>query len=178
MIPKKLKHQIFLRFLKRQVASGQLPGMKPAGTNPAKSFLILFNGTRPEDVEYFRKWHAKYEKAGIKAKMLAYVESTVDVHDFGMALYNKTGVDWKGLPKAKLVELVRSREFDILLNINPDELPHLHFLAVAARAKFKVSTLSSLPNDFNLTVKTKPGLSQQEIHAEITHCLETLSSKD
>jgi len=92
-----------------------------------------------------------------------------------MALYNETSISWNNLPKAKLIELVQSRSFDILFNINPTEFKHLHYLAVASTADFKVSTHSELANDFDLTVKTKADLKQGDIFRQMQKCLETLS---
>ena len=175
MLPKSISKRVFLRKLKQELNAGHTSGTKLSGLNPAQSYLILFNGTRPEDVEYFRQWHTRLEKMGIKVKMLAFVESSVDVHDFGMALYTKTGIDWKQLPKPKLIELVQSRTFDLLFHINPAQLPHLHFLAVAANARFKVSTLSQLPNDFDLTLSVKSDMDQQQIYEEMLNTLHTLS---
>lgn len=146
-----------------------------SGTNPARSVLLLFNGTNPQDVAYFREIHKTLEQTGIRPKMMAFVDSKVDVHDFGMALYNGTSIKWNFTPKPKLIELVRNRDFDILFNLNPQQLPHLHFLAVASNARFKVSTLTDLPNDFNLCVKTKQDLSLPKLFEQMKGCLETLS---
>lgn len=161
----------------------KLPGLsnpkKPENTilNPAKQFLLFFNGTDEKDVQFFQSLHQQYEKKGLRIKMLAYIDSKEEIQHFAMALYNAKSVQWNYLPKPKLVELVQSKSFDILFNINPSEFKHLHFLAVAATADFKVSTFSELPNDFNLTVRTKPQLDQKQIYEELARCLDTLSVK-
>jgi hypothetical protein len=170
-----IKNWQYLRALKK------LPGMarsKNTGEkrlNPARQFLLFFNGTDKKDIQLFQSLHQQFEKKGLKIKMLAYVDSREEIEDFVMALYNAKSVGWNFLPKPKLVDLVRSRKFDILFNINPEEFKHLHYLAVAANADFKVSTPTPLPNDFNLTVKTKQGLDQEQIFREMEKCLETLS---
>jgi len=170
-----IKNWSYRTALSRQLAHNRKSRSRFAGTNPARSVLMLFNGTRPEDVEFFRKKHGALEKEGIKPKMLAFVSSKVDVHDFGMALYNETRIKWNLLPRPKLVELVQSREFDLLFNLNPEQLPHLHFLAVAANARFKLSTFSDFPHDFDLTVKTKAGTGLQELYMQMTNCLDEFS---
>jgi len=143
--------------------------------NPAMSYLIFINGTDPDDVRFFRSLHARFEKKKIKLKILAFVDSKVEIQDFGMALYTRSGITWNDLPKKKLIELVNSREFDVLFHLNPEELPHLHFLAVAAKANFKISTLTTLPNNFNLTVKSKSKLSLPEKFEDMNTVLEKLS---
>lgn len=166
-----LKNWSYHRALKKILKKGLQTNSNGIKTNPARSFLLIFNGSSSSDVDYFRSLHQKFESKGIKPKMLAYVHSKVDVNDFGMAMYNDTQIKWDGIPKSHLIELVRSRQFDILFNINPEQLPHLHYLSVAANANFKISSLTDLPNDFSLTVKTKtltdlPGIFNQ-MHASM-----------
>ena len=159
----------------------KLPGLSRSGKkgdihlNPARQFLLFFEGTNQKDLDFFQSLHRVYEKKGIRIKMLSFLHTREDVEHFAMAMYNEKSVRWNHLPKPRLIELVRSRKFDILLNINPNEYKHMHFLAVAANADFKVSTLSSLPNDFNLTVKISPDLDQKKIYEEMIKCLDTLS---
>jgi|GEM_PF-2393952 predicted glycosyltransferase len=153
--------------------SGMLSGS--VSTNPARSFLILFNGTDPKNVDFFKALHSKFEKTGIKVKMLAFAQTKEDSLDFGMAMYNENNIKWNLLPEQKLTELVRNKSFDILFHINPEQLTHLHFLGVAAKADFKISTLSDLPNDFNLTVKTGKSLGLPEIFQHMKDCLDKLS---
>ena len=143
--------------------------------NPALNYLLFINGSNAEDVRFFQSLHRKFESRGTKIKILAFVQTKGDVTEFSMAVYNESSIRWNYLPKPKLIELVQSRKFDILLNINPDEFRHLHYLAVAADADFKVSTNTDLPNNFSLTIKTRNGLSQQEIFHEMEKCLKTLS---
>lgn len=170
-----IKNWQYYRALKK------LPGLftsipkKEPRINPARQFLLFINGTDERDVKFFQSLHQEYEKRGHKIKILAYIQSKEDIQHFAMALYNEKSIQWNQVPKPKLIELVQSRHFDILFNINPTEFKHLHFLAVAATADFKVSTNTELPNDFNLTVKTKSELNQQQIYGQMRSCLDTLS---
>lgn len=170
-----LKNWFYNRALKKILKKGLQHNSEGIKTNPAQSFLLIFNGSSPSDVDYFRSLHKKFESKGVKPKMLAYVHSNVDVHDFGMAMYNDIQIKWDGIPKSKLIELVQSRKFDILFNINPEQLPHLHYLSVAASANFKISTLTDLPNDFNLTVKTKANNDLPGIFNQMHSSMEILS---
>jgi hypothetical protein len=171
----KIKFWRYQSALKKIIALNRSKRNAFKGTNPAKTALILFNGTDQKVVDHFRKLHRELEQLGIRPKMMAFVDSPVDVHDFGMAMYNTTSIRWDMKPKPKLIELVQTRDFDLLFLINPEELTHLHFLAVAANARFKISTLTSLPNDFNLTVKTQEDLSIPNIFDQMKNCLDTLS---
>jgi hypothetical protein len=173
-----LKNWSFHNALNKLLKKGIHRDKNGIKSNPAQSFLLIFNGTLPRDVDYFRSLHLKFEAKGIRPKMLAYVHSKVDVHDFGMAMYNDTQIKWNWIPKIKLVELVQSREFDILFNINPEQLPHLHYLSVAAKASFKISTLTDFPNDFSLMVKMKPDTSLHEIFEQMHSSMEILTVRD
>lgn len=173
-----LKNWSFHNALKKVLKKGIHRDKNVIKSNPAQSFLVIFNGTSSKDVDYFRSLHLKFEKKGIRPKMLAYVHSKVDVHDFGMAMYNDTQIKWNWIPKTKLIELVQSREFDILFNINPEQLPHLHYLSVAAKASFKISTLTDFPNDFSLTVKLSPDSRLSEIFEKMHESLEILAVKN
>jgi len=143
--------------------------------NPAKTYLIFFNGTDEKNRQFIQSKSAEFQKKGIKFKLLAFIQSKGDLQNFGMALYNESNIRWNYLPKENLVELVQSQEFDMLININPEELKHQHYLAVAANAKFKVSTFTDLSNNFNLTVKTNPNNSFSQSYKQIEECLKTLS---
>lgn len=152
------------------------PSKKEQRINPARQFLLFINGTKEKDLQFFQSLHQEYEKQGHKIKILAFIQSKEEIQHFAMALYNEKSIQWNEIPKPKLVELVTSRHFDILYNINPQNLKHLHFLAVAATADFKVSTFSELPNDFSLTIKTKNDWDQKQIYEQMRSCLETLST--
>ena len=171
---KSIKTWSYNNSLNKLLASGTKASVEEVQSNPARSFLFFFNGTRQEDVQFFRAQHNQFEAKGIRPKMLAFVSTNVDVHDFGMALYNQSNVRWNYLPKPKLIELVQSRDFDVLFNLNPENLPHLHYLAVAANAKFKISTPTELENNFNLLVKSKDPFSLPNLFREMVECLEKL----
>ena len=147
----------------------------PVKVNPAKQYLLFFNGTDNRDVDFFRTLHQRFESRGLKIKILAFVQTKEEVQRFSMALYNEKLIRWNQIPKPKIIELVQSRQFDILFNINPEQLRHLHYLAVASTADFKISTQTDLPNDFSLMVKTREGLPQKDIYEEMAACLNTLS---
>lgn len=170
-----IKRWSFFKSLKQLLLSGKKVLSADVKVNPALNYLLFFNGSNAEDVRFFQSLHRKFESRGTKLKILAFVQTKGDVTEFSMAVYNETSIRWNHLPKPKLVELVQSRKFDILFNINPEEFKHLHYLAVAADADFKVSTKTELPNNFNLTLNTKEGLKQEQIFHEMKKCLDTLS---
>lgn len=149
-------------------------GKKEVYVNSIKTYLILFDGTDTDIREYFIRIQENFPPHTVK--LLGFVNTETDVAGFNMALYNKKDVRWNFTPKQSILELVQSQACDMMILINPANYPHLHFLAVAANASFKVGTVSRFPNDFSLEVNSGAQTDPGNIYTQIMNILKTLSA--
>lgn len=170
----KLKNISFDKALKKIMPSDKRSGKKEFYVNAIKTYLILFDGTDTDIREYFIRIQENFPPHTVK--LLGFVNTEADVAGFNMALYNKKDVRWNFTPKHSILELVRSQACDMMILINPANYRHLHFLAVAANASFKVGTVSRFTNDFSLEVNTGAQTDPGKIYTQIMNILKTLSA--
>ena len=137
------------------------------GSNPSKSFLILFEGTDNEELKEVESFSDFLKKNGKSTKLLSFIDSKGELIDFGMAVYNNSSLNWFGFPKEHIFKLLEITEFDILINLNNEDKIHLHALACKANAKFKISLPCSNPHNFTMIVDPGSGKNIREIIDEI-----------
>jgi len=170
----KIKYWSFNKALKKLLSTGPTSGKGEIHINHIRTYMILFDGTDPSTREHFIKIQETFPPHTVK--LLAFVQSDSDLEVFNMALYNNKDVQWNFTPKQNITDLVQSHQCDMLIHINPQQYPHLHYLAVAAKAIFKTSTLSHYPNDFNLEVNSGEEKNQGKIYQQIMTLIKTLSA--
>jgi len=143
--------------------------------NPAKSFLILFDGTNDSERNIVIEYSERLKKSGKKVKLLSYIDSKGELMDFGMAVYNNKSINLIDFPKKHILELLDSESFDILFNLNIKNHKHLHSLACKAKADFKLSLPTDLPHNFTMILNTKEKENFKIILKEIDSCLSKLT---
>jgi hypothetical protein len=171
---KKIKNISFEKALKKILPSNIRSVQKEVIIHSIKTYLILFDGTDPEIREHFIRIQENFPPHTVK--LLGFVNTESDVAGFNMALYNKKDIRWNFTPKQSILELVQSQACDMMILINPENYPHLHFLAVAANASFKAGTVSRFPNDLSLEVNAGDHTDPVKIYNQIMTILKTLSA--
>ncbi len=143
--------------------------------NPAKSVLILFDGTVDRDRKVILLFSEQLKSKGKKVKLLSFINSKGELMDFGMAVYNNKSINFYEFPKRHIMELLESEKFDILFNLNVKDHKHLHALACKTNASFKLSLPTKYPHNFTMVMNTKEKEDLNTILAETNKCLEKLS---
>ncbi len=170
-----MKEVTYKKALNKLLNSADKPEKKGIKLNPAKSILILFDGTDDRDRKVILRFSEQLKSKGKKVKLLSYINSKGELTDFGMAVYNNKSVNFYEFPKKHILELLDSEKFDFLFNLNIKDHKHLHALACKTNASFKLSLPTKYPHNFTMVMNTKEKEDLNTILAETNKCLEKLS---
>ena len=123
----------------------------------ARSVGVLFDATseksRKESLEFIQA----LEKKGKKVSALGYFNLKRAPENQSFDSFFAKETSWLGKPKSeKAAEFVKQK-FDLLLTLNPDELPPLEWLAAQSQSAFKVGFATGRPNDFDMQLETPTG---------------------
>ncbi len=117
----------------------------------AQTIGILFDATtekkRQEVVELGKKW----EKEGKKVKILGFFndkKAPVTTPDFPWFFQKETR--WTGEPKSEKASAFANEKLDLLLVLNPEELPALRFVAAQSVAAMKIGHAAATPHDLDV----------------------------
>lgn len=123
----------------------------------ARSIGVLFDATaetaRRESLEFVHS----LEKAGKKVSSLGFfnVKQAPENPPFDSFFAKETS--WIGQPKSEKAAAFVNQKFDLLLTLNPDNLPPLEWLAANSQSAFKIGFATSRPNDFDIQLETPEG---------------------
>jgi hypothetical protein len=123
----------------------------------ARTIGVLFDATsettRRESLDFIRL----LEKQGKKGSSLGFfnVKQAPENQAFDSFFAKETS--WLGQPKSEKATTFVKEKFDLLLTLNPDELPPLEWLAAQSQSAFKIGFATSRPNDFDIQLETPEG---------------------
>ncbi len=123
----------------------------------ARTVGVLFDATsdnaRRESLEFVQS----LEKQGKKVSVLGFfnVKQAPENQPFDSFFAKETS--WLGQPKSEKAATFVKERFDLLLTLNPDELPPLEWLAAKSQSAFKIGFATSRPNDFDIQLETPEG---------------------
>lgn len=70
----------------------------------------------------------------------------------GVDIFDKERVNWFGKPDSPIIDTFVSRNFDILVDLNFDEIITLRWISSLSKARFKVGAANYQKNPFDLIV--------------------------
>lgn len=117
----------------------------------ARTVAILFDANTEQARREVPEWAKKLEKEGKKVSLLGYFNLSkppVETPAFDFFIRKETRFNFQ--PTAdKALSLLKAQP-DLLVCLNPAELPPLEWLAAQSQAGMKVGLATELPNDFDL----------------------------
>ncbi len=123
----------------------------------ARTVGLLFDATaekvRKEVLDYARI----LEKKGKKVQLLGYFDTKqppMPAPDF--AFFFKKETTWTGQPKSEKAAQFAQEKLDLLLALNPDDLPPLTWLAAQSAAAMKIGFATQQPHDLDVQLETPP----------------------
>ncbi|MBK6994775.1 MAG: hypothetical protein KA138_13535 [Saprospiraceae bacterium] len=123
----------------------------------ARTIGVLFDATsetaRRESLEFVRS----LEKQGKKVSALGFFNGKQAPENQAFDSFFAKETSWLGQPKSEKANDFVKQKFDLLLTLNPDDLPPLEWLAAKSQSAFKVGFATSRPNDFDVQLETPEG---------------------
>ncbi|MBC7776129.1 MAG: hypothetical protein H7246_11900 [Phycisphaerae bacterium] len=151
-----LRALLFKKALRSLLAS-QKRNRQVHTLDSARTVGVLFDATsetaRRESLEFVHS----LEKQGKKVSALGFfnVKQAPENQPFDLFFAKETS--WLGKPKSEKAADFVKQKFDLLLTLNPDELPPLEWLAAQSQSAFKIGFATSRPNDFDIQLETPEG---------------------
>jgi hypothetical protein len=159
--------------------------------SPRPANLIDFTEAKNIAVVSFISKEFRYEDAGENLKRFTdwsenqfYFYTTpklqMPVKFIGGNLHTITRKDFTffGFPKRHLIELLRSQEFDLLINIDVSNHIFSHFLSAEIPAKFKVGlSVDAYTNVYDLTLRLTGNSSTNDFFNHLNFYLKALKGK-
>jgi hypothetical protein len=106
--------------------------------NDAKNIGIIFNATELSNIETIKKIYYKLKNEKNKIEILGFLNNNTIVTNDKINFINIKNINWYKKPKKIFIENFINSEFDILLNLDLDNLITLQFVSVFSKAKFKI----------------------------------------
>jgi len=142
----------------------------------ARTIGLLFDATSDKPRQEILDFVKNLEKKGKKVQMLGFFnlkQSPVATPDFPFFFKKETGW-WTGRPKSEKADDFAKEKFEILLALNPDDLPALTWLAVQSQAAMKIGFATEQPNDLDLQLETPPEKGIRHFTEQLEHYLDTI----
>ena len=141
----------------------------------ANRITILFDGTKPKDVQRVKTFVNVLSKGKELVSALGYVnekdKSFEHMSTLHFDFFSNNELNWYGKPQGMVVENFLQEEYDILIDLSLKEFYPLTYMAVASPSKFKVGRYREDVNVFDLTIDNKKDRSLDALIKEITHYL-------
>ncbi|MBL7774428.1 MAG: hypothetical protein JNK89_00405 [Saprospiraceae bacterium] len=149
----RLREVFFKRLLKNTLAE-QNRQRKTHTLHSAKSVGILFDATneqhRKEVLQLSERLKAERRQ---QVRLLGYVDSRQPLGQTLFPQFTQKEINWQGKPHGNAADTFLQETHDVVLCLNSDHLPALHWLAVAAKAGTKIGTATTAPNDFDIMLE-------------------------
>jgi hypothetical protein len=116
----------------------------------AKTVGIVFPFNSKEDFELLKKYVLYLRELKKKVKAIGYYktkeEPNIQYSKVDYDLFSKKSHNWYGKPTDHIVTNFIDEEFDIMIDVNPDNDAVITYIAAMSKAKFKVGRFEE--NDF------------------------------
>jgi hypothetical protein len=151
-----IRQYFFLQNLRRLLAKPQRT-RRAHTLETARTIGLLFDATTDKTRREVLGYAQILEKKGKKVRLLGYFDTPqppAPTPDF--AFFFKKETAWTGLPRSEKAAQFAQEKLDLLLALNPDDLPPLTWLAAQSAAAMKVGYATEQPHDLDVQVETPP----------------------
>lgn len=144
-------------------------------TSSAQTIGILFDATQEKNQKTVLSFGKSLEKSGKKVKLLGFFPAKQCPEAPGFDCFSLKETHWNLKPKSDKVDQFVKAQQDLLICLNPADLPSIAWVALAAQAAMKIGTASSFTNDFDLQLEIPAGKDAQYFIEQMHLYLEKLS---
>lgn len=150
--------------------------------NNAKSIGIIYDATKEEDFKIIREYVQKLKEFVPEVQSLGYADikklENFHIQPKEFAFFCKKDINWYGKPKTEAIIEFVIKDFDILIDLNPQEIIPLRFVLAESAASFKVGRKPERLDDlYHLMLEVKPDVDLKYLIEQINHYLEIINKK-
>ncbi|HRO07447.1 MAG TPA: hypothetical protein PK611_02620 [Saprospiraceae bacterium] len=107
--------------------------------NQLKTVGVLFDGTSESERKLVHQFKKYISQSGrVEVKSLAFVDNRLPLDNVDYAAFNRTDINWYGIPSGDKVSEFIKNNFDLLIILTRKMLPQYEYIIAHSTAKFKV----------------------------------------
>lgn len=137
-----------IRHLKRKVQSCNL--------DEANSIGVLFNATHSVSFDIVKNYVKELSLKHKNISVLGFVDSKQLIDHYlyrkGFEFFTRNELNWYNKPENDAVTAFLKEEFDVLINLNLDDIYPIKYILSLSKAKFKVGRLTDTHNYHDLMI--------------------------
>lgn len=128
----------------------------PEFVKKIKSMNLIFDATEESSRASINQFKSELEKNGCQVHVLAFINQKLkEEKAFAFPVYDKSAVNWYGIPTSEEIELFATKNTDATLLANIDGFPHMDYVARACDSTIKLglNTVHGHYQDIFISIK-------------------------
>ncbi|MBU6342223.1 MAG: hypothetical protein KGS48_12075 [Bacteroidetes bacterium] len=119
-------------------------------TQSAQTIGLLFDATKLQDRKEVLVFTETLEKKGKKVDLLGFFNQREAPDNSTFPNFNQKDLSWIYIPKSENALQFAQKKHDLLICLNPAQMPALAWVALKNQALMKIGLAGALANDFDL----------------------------
>ena len=104
----------------------------------ASSVAVLFDGSKPENMEPVKRYCQSLRNQNKKAYMLCYIEKERPNEALSFDFLTRKNLNWFFIPDNSKTDDFIKRQFDLLINLSTEECLPLEYLSALSKSVYRI----------------------------------------
>ncbi|MCP4122910.1 MAG: hypothetical protein GY751_14260 [Bacteroidetes bacterium] len=136
------------------------------------SIGILLDGSKPDFIDFAKKYADELRLGGRSVELLAYVPKRKKNRSYTLPYFTKEDTNWHYKPNLPDVNNFMERPFDLLVNISPDKIMPLEYICALSASKFTIGNgTEHLNGYYDCLIKVNDSYSPRSFMENVRHYL-------
>jgi len=104
----------------------------------ASSIALLFDGSKPENIEPVKKYHQFLRGLNKRVHLLCYIDKERPGESLPFDYLTRKNLNWCFVPDAEKISDFIGRRFDVLINLSTEECLPLEYISALSASTYRV----------------------------------------
>ncbi len=170
------------RLAVKRIQKNRKRNKKVFNLSTARSIGIIFDGTDLKNFDGTFSFYRSLKEKGFQLSVLAYVnaKNIPDKYLFkeNLSFLTTNEVNWYYKPKSKAAQVFFDKQFDILINLDMNNIKAISFISTISLARFKVGRYSAENKFSDMSIKLDREPTLEFFIQQVMHYLELINRPD
>lgn len=140
--------------------------------NRIHSIGVVVDGSRPDFIDFAKKYADDMRLAGKSIELLAYVPKQDKNRSYTLPFFTNEDVNWFFKPVTGTITTFMATSFDILVNFSPEKIMPLEYICAMSTAKFVIGNgTDHVNNYYDCLIKVNDSYSPSSFMENVHHYL-------